>query len=89
MMHSPITTATVHGEGRSFEASESSSIEVLPRAHRPNDPGEREELSLLAADKRISFEERDDPCQEIVPPAHDVHQRGVSRAAMVLAEAAN
>ena len=77
-MHSPIPTATIHGEGQRLQASETSFSQMLPVSHRPNYLGEDEELLLLAAHKRVSFKERDDLCQEIVPPAHNEHQRGVA-----------
>jgi hypothetical protein len=46
--------------------------------HRLDDACEGDELSLLTADQRLSFEERDDLRQKIDPPAHDEHQRGVA-----------
>ena len=83
-MHFPVLAATVHGEGQLLQVSEPSISQMLTDVHRSNYLSEDGELLLLAAHQRFSFEERDDLCQEVVPPAHNEHQRGVACAAMVL-----
>jgi hypothetical protein len=82
-MHAAVPAASVHGDGDPPNGSEPLLIEMFATGHRSNDGGERDELLLLCAQKRMSFEERNHLRQEVIPIAHDVHQRGVRRATMV------
>jgi len=83
-VYSPVPAASIHGERLGNQRSEARFCQVLLPAHRPNDAGEGEELTLLRAHERLRLEEWDDPRQEVFPTANHVHQRGVRTRSMVL-----
>ena len=83
-MHSAVTPATIHGEGELPQRIEPLVEQVLSLRHRQNDLAKREELLLFRAQEGLTFEERDDTLQEILPPAHHEHQRGVPGAPVIL-----
>ena len=64
-MHPPVTPASIHGERIRAELVEARGSEVHPFLHPPHDPCEDKEVLLLRAHKRLSFEERDHPTNEI------------------------
>ena len=76
-VHSPVATASVHGERSVHQCGETLVGEVLSSVHRPDDAGEGEEVSLLRAQEGLRLEEWDDPRQQVFPPTNDVHQCGV------------
>jgi hypothetical protein len=84
-MHSAVPAASIHGERGGSECIEAFGVEVLPSSHRPDDAGECREVLTLRAQKGLSFEERNDPRQQVVPLADDQHQRGVVASPKVLA----
>jgi hypothetical protein len=63
----------IHPIGQTDESLESRSEEVLLCVHRPNDTGERLEITPLYH-QGIRFEERNDDLNEISPPFHRVRQ---------------
>ena len=48
-VHSPVATASVHGERFVHQCGETLVREVLSSIHRPDDAGEDEEVSLFRA----------------------------------------
>ena len=75
-MEAPIPTTSIHPEGLGGKPIEASRAQVHPRLHFPNHTGEGEELLLLAAHERISFEERDHPTKEIPAAARPARTCG-------------
>jgi hypothetical protein len=88
-MHSPVPATTIHGEGRCLEAGESSSVKMLSGVHRANDARKSNQLLLLTAHQWFCLEERNDLVHQVNPATHDIHQCGVSCAAVVLPDASN
>ena len=85
-MHSTIPTLPIHGEGQIAEHFEALHTEVLPHCHRSHDTSEDEKVFVLGAQKRLRFEEGDDPFEQVITTADDEHQAGVLRAAVVLTD---
>jgi hypothetical protein len=83
-VYSSVPTVPVHGEGVREQQFEPFFSEVFSLRHRPYDAGEDEKVSLLRAQERLSFEEWDDPRQQVVPIAYDVHRCGVRARSVVL-----
>ena len=76
-MHSAVATTTIHGDRDRSERSEPLRSEVLTGRHRQDDGAEGEELLLFGAQEGLTFEEGDDPFQEIPTLAHDQHEGAV------------
>ena len=82
-VHSPVATASVHGERSVHQCGETLVGEVLSSVHRPDDAGEGEEVSLHRAQEGLRLEEWDDPRQQVFPPTNDVHQCGVGARSVI------
>ena len=87
-MKATVSAASVHGEGFAGKPIETFLVEMHATLHRPNDPGERDDLVLLAAHKGVAFEEGDHPLEEVLPPPNDQHIGVIVRLPMVLPERA-
>jgi hypothetical protein len=61
---------------------------MLAAGHRDDDGPEREVVTLLGAQERLSIEEWDHPMHEIVTSSDDVDECAVGRPAMVLSDVA-
>ena len=71
LVNCPVATATVHSQRQPEEFDEPLGGEVLTRLHRLDDVGEGEELELLGAQERLTFEERNYPFHEVTPSTHN------------------
>jgi hypothetical protein len=87
-VHSPVPSTSIHLESTFPKRPESFFIEMKPCCHRFHDASEGKEVTPLAAQQRLRFEERDHSLQEVLPSTDDIHQSPISRAAMILADAA-
>ncbi len=87
-MHRPVLPSTVHGEGDSFQCCKPLFRQVLSSRHRPYYEGEALEVFLLAAQKRLSLEKRNDSFHKVVAIANDEHKGVVHRAPMILTDPA-
>ena len=83
-MNASIASAAVHANGQRRESIESAIGEVFAPCHTPNNVGEGDELHVLAAQERVSLEERDHFLKEILSPAHDEHEGSIVAATVVL-----
>ena len=82
-MYSPVPATSVHRGRHIGKLPESLFAQVLLGNHRSHDAREGQELLLLAAQKGLRLEERDDLREKIVAFSHHENDRHVSRAPMI------
>ncbi len=84
-MNPAVASPAVHHKSSSGQPLKTLTRQMFATCHPPNDVGESHELFLLAAQKRVPFEERDNFLEKSRPLAHDVHECTIPhRVAMIL-----